>query len=116
MKIMIIDDDGMILKMASFILKRFGHETVTALSGDEGISLMRTKLPDLLLLDIEMPQKNGFETLEEIRADSSLSALKVCMMSGTVTGEIKSKAQSLGAVGVISKPLEAAEIADLLRG
>lgn len=108
MKVLFIDDDSMILRMAGFIMKKGGHEALTAGSCDEGIAQIQELSPQMAFIDVEMPEKNGFETLEAIRAEGL--GLRVWMMSGTVTEEVVARAKSLGAEGVIEKPLNAAEV------
>ena len=114
MKILIIDDDPMIRRMAGFILRKKGYEQAEAGSGDEGIALMREQKPDLTLIDVEMPDTDGFETLEKIRSDDGLKDSKVCMMTGTLTDEARARAEGLGAVGCIEKPLDAAVLYDII--
>ncbi|MBR4622714.1 MAG: response regulator [Ruminococcus sp.] len=115
MKVLIIDDDSMILRMAGFILKKGGHEAVAAGSGEEGISLAGESAFDMVFVDVEMPGMNGFETLEKLKA-GPCGDIRVCMMSGTVTDEVRQKASQLGAVGVIGKPLDAAEVLGIING
>ncbi|MBR1724183.1 MAG: response regulator [Ruminococcus sp.] len=109
MKVLFIDDDSMMLRMAGFILKKGGHEAFTAESGAEGLRLIEEWRPELVFIDVEMPQMNGFETLEAIKKSGN-TELRVCMMSGTVNDEITEQALRLGAEGVIEKPLNAAEV------
>ncbi len=116
MKVLFIDDDSMMLRMASFIMKKGGHQAVTAESGAEGIELIKENAPDVVFIDVEMPGMNGFETLEALNAEGALSGTRVYMMSGTVTGDVESQAKSLGAAGVIDKPLNAAEVLGAVNG
>lgn len=114
MKVLFIDDDPMILRMSGFILKKGGYEALAAGSGDEGIALIVEQSPDLVFIDVEMPEKNGFETLEEIR--QSGIDVRVCMMSGSVSSEIRDKTVALGAEGLIEKPLNAADVYSVIKG
>ncbi len=111
-RVLVIDDDSMILRMAGFILKKGGHEAVTAASGAEGLEILKRELPDMVFVDNEMPDMNGMELLQAIGSDSSLSAVKVCLMTGTLTNEIQAQAQALGASACIGKPLNATELLD----
>ena len=113
-RILITDDDSMMLRMAGFIVKKAGHEAVTASSGDECLQKMRESLPLLTVIDVEMPGKNGIETLEAIRADSSLEGARVCLMTGTLTDEIRARAEELGALGCLDKPLAADALKDMI--
>lgn len=114
MKVLFIDDEPMILKMAGFILKKGGYECVTAGSGEEGIRLCKESCPEMIFIDVEMPGMNGFETLEELKK-SSVNA-RICMMSGTINEEVMRKARALGAVGIIEKPLNAQVVYSMIEG
>ena len=116
MKVLIIDDDSMMLRMASFIVKKAGHEALTAQSGEEGIELARSEVPDMAFIDVEMPVMDGFTAAEQIKSDAALSGVRICMMSGTVTDEVTARAEQLGADGVAAKPLNAAEIVGIING
>ncbi len=110
MKVLIIDDDAMIQRMASFMLKKLGHEAVTAGSGQEGLDKLRNDAPDMTLLDVEMPGMDGFQVLEAIRADAAIQDAKVCLMTGTLTDEVRAKADALGCCEYLHKPLTALEL------
>ena len=104
-KILIVDDDAMMLRMAGFILKKKGYETVTALSGGEALNVIGSDRIDLVFLDVEMPGMNGLQTLETLRGQPETAGLPVCLMSETVDETIQTQAETLHAVGVIMKPL-----------
>lgn len=108
--ILVIDDDAMIQRMAGFMLKKLGFTAITVGSGDEGISLLRSESPALVLLDVEMPGKDGFAVLEELRSDAALQSTKVCLMTGTLTDEIREKAKALECCACLHKPLTAPEL------
>ena len=111
-RILFIDDDAMILRMAGFIMKKCGCEALTASSGEEGTALAVSESPDMVFVDMEMPGMDGFETLVQLKAQA---AAPVYMMSGTVTEENRKRAEELGACGVISKPLNAAEVMSIVK-
>ena len=113
-KVMFIDDDPMVLRMASFIMKKCCRQAVTASSGDEGILMIRNEIPEIIFIDAEMPEKNGFETLKEIKNDSETAAIPVCLMSGTVSDELKDKAILSGAIGLIEKPLQLPQLLSII--
>ena len=111
-KVMFIDDDGMIRKMAGFIMKKCGQQAVTASSGEEGLRLFGSEKPELVFVDMEMPGMDGLETLEKLR---QITDAPIYMMSGTVTEELKKRAAELGAGGVIDKPLNAATVSAIVK-
>ena len=110
-KVLVIDDDPIMLKMAGMILKKAGCETVSALSADEGEALISSEQPDLVLADNEMPDRSGMELFEKLREQGS--RLSLCIMTGTVTDELTEQAARLGA-DCISKPLVFAKVSEII--
>ena len=115
-RIIIIDDDSMTLRMIGFMLKKKGYESTGVQTAEEGLSLIRSEQPELVLLDVEMPGVSGIEVLRGIRADEDIKDVKVCLMSGTYDEDKKAEGDELGAVGFISKPVDAAELFTVLGG
>ncbi len=113
-RILVVDDDSMAVRMIGFILKKTGHECIGAFSGAQGIQMLKSEKPDLMLLDVEMPGENGFEVLEALRRESGISDAKVCLMSGPMTDDLRARAEKLGAVGFISKPVSSPELMEIL--
>ena len=107
-KVMFIDDDPMVLRMASFMMKKSGYVSVTAQSGEEGLAAAAAESPALIMVDAEMPGTDGFEVTRQLT--SGQTAAPVCMMSGTITDEIRAQALSAGAIDIIEKPLKAPDI------
>jgi two-component system nitrogen regulation response regulator NtrX len=101
--ILIVDDEPAILNSVSKILEDEGYQVVVAKSGTEALKLLSTDLPDLVLLDIWMPDLDGLETLK--RAKEQAPKLQVMMMSGHGSIETAVKAIKLGAYDYIEKPL-----------
>ncbi|MBU6376297.1 MAG: response regulator, partial [Bdellovibrionales bacterium] len=101
--ILIIDDEAAIRQSLAGALSDEGYEVQLAESGREGLGRIRASRPDLVLLDIWMPEIDGIETLKLIK--SEFSDLPVIMMSGHGTIETAVKATKLGAFDFIEKPL-----------
>jgi DNA-binding response OmpR family regulator len=103
-RVLVVDDQQDIRDMARVVLAGAGYDVVTAASGREALRLARGEPFDLMLLDINMPELDGWATLRLVRADEALDALPVAMFS--VKGEIRDKVASLqdGAVDYITKP------------
>jgi two-component system, NtrC family, nitrogen regulation response regulator NtrX len=101
--ILIVDDEESILRSLEGILSDEGFEVINAKSGAEAMEKIQEEIPDLVLLDIWMPGKDGIETLADIK--TSYPSLQVVMMSGHGTIETAVKATKVGAYDFIEKPL-----------
>ena len=103
-RILVVDDQDDIRETARVVLAGAGYEVVTAPGGREALRLARAAPFDLMLLDINMPDLDGWATLKLVRADDDLESLRVAMFS--VKGEVRDKVTSLqdGAVDYITKP------------
>lgn len=104
-RVMIVDDDFLNLKMASFILEKNGIEVIAMKSGQELLDKIKEIKPDLILLDVNMPEMDGFETLERLRAqeESSLE-IPIIFLTGDDSNETETKGLALGAMDFIKKP------------
>ena len=109
--ILIIDDDIQILKLLREMLKREGHKVVEAPDGKKGIRLFKENGADLILTDIIMPEKDGLETIMELRKDSP--NVKIIAISGG--GRIEAEpylnmAKQFGALRTLRKPFQREEL------
>ncbi|MCI8669309.1 MAG: response regulator [Lachnospiraceae bacterium] len=111
-KILVVDDDAMNLKMAEFILKKKDYLVLTAKSGLECLEILEAEDVELVLLDIEMPEMNGMETLEKIRANRKSAGLPVMFLTATVDSESVAAAEKLGASDFIKKPFLPQDLMD----
>lgn len=101
-KILVIDDDPMNLRMASFLLTKQSYEVVTAGSGDEGLKILDDTPVDLILLDIEMPGMDGIETFQYIMVEHI--EIPVIFLTASTDTKNVIEALRLGAVDYITKP------------
>ena len=110
-RVLVVDDQEDIRDMARLVLTGAGYEVVTAASGREALSSARASSFDLVLLDINMPELDGWATLRLLRADESLDSLPVAMFS--VKSEVRDKVAGLkdGAIDFITKPFGVDELA-----
>ena len=116
-KILVFDDEPAILLMIKKMLERAGHEVEVATNGKEGMELFEKNKPDLLITDIIMPEKEGLETIFELRR--KYQDLKIVAISGG--GRIGPDgylpgAKLLGADAVFTKPLSPKEFTDAVNG
>ncbi|MCU0652863.1 MAG: response regulator [Candidatus Pacebacteria bacterium] len=81
--ILLIEDEEVIIRLLSRKLASMGYNVILAMDGQEGLEKMRESCPDLVLLDIIMPQKGGFEVLEEMKRDADLAKVPVIIISNS---------------------------------
>ena len=111
--ICIVDDEPSILNTLSSILEDEGYQVSLAKSGPEALKLIRAEPPELVILDIWMPEIDGLETLKQIR--QQFPKLMVIMMSGHGSVETAVKATKLGAYDYLEKPLDLEKVTILVR-
>ena len=103
-KILIADDEHKIIMTLEYAFRKAGYEVFIARDGSEVLELLKTETPDLILLDIMMPNVDGYTTLAEIKKDKNLSGIKIILLSAkTGEADIK-KGMDLGADDYITKP------------
>ena len=119
-KVMIVDDEPNIVLSVEFLMKRAGHEVVTAGDGEEALRVLAETKPDLMILDVMMPNKNGFEVCADVRANPETADLPILMLSAKGREAEREKGLSLGANAYITKPFSTHELVarvdELLRG
>ncbi len=106
--ILVIDDEPAILKTLKIFLEGKNHTVYTAQTGSEGLSLYEQRQPDLVILDIRLPDKNGLDILRQIQEEESLA--KVIMITAYQDMETAIQAMKTGAYDYIRKPLDIDEI------
>lgn len=102
-KILFIEDESALQKTFGEILKQEGHEMISALDGETGLRLAKTKKPDLILLDLILPRLHGFEVLKELKKDESTRDIPVIVLTNLEgLGDVE-KAIGLGATTYLVK-------------
>jgi CheY-like chemotaxis protein len=104
--ILIIDDSKLVLQITSDLLKKDGHNIITSQTGKEGLDLARTGNPDLIILDIVMPDMDGYDVLKELKKDEFTKNIPVIMYSSKTKKEDILLAMKLGVADYISKNCE----------
>lgn len=109
-RVLVVDDEPDILQSTSFLLKKMGHEVLTARDGRECLEKLRKVKVDLLLLDFFMPGMSGREVLERIRKDKNLKDTKVVMLTVARLSETgRGMLKKLKVLDFIQKPFEIKE-------
>jgi DNA-binding response OmpR family regulator len=115
-KIMVVDDDPDILEVLYFNLKARGFAVTTVSSGQEALQAVPLEQPDLLLLDVIMPDLDGWEVLKIIKDHYDVSEMKVIMLTAKNTERDKLIGTSiLKADGYVTKPFDIDELLDFIR-
>ncbi len=114
-KVLIADDEPNILISLEFLMKREGHQVLLARNGIEALEVIRSERPALVLLDVMMPGRNGYEVCQAVRADEALAGTKILML--TAKGRDTDIAQGLGvgADGYVTKPFSTQALAAKVR-
>ena len=104
--VLIVDDDVRLREYVRVNLEAEGYLVREAGSADEGLASLDDELPDLILLDVMMPQVDGWEMLQQIHEHTGVGAIPVVMFSGKVDERSAAEAESRGAQGFIGKPFD----------
>lgn len=110
-KILIVDDDPHILMPLEFLMLKNGYEVLIARNGAETMSIIENFIPDLVLLDIMMPDVNGYDICAHIKSVPTYARTKVVFMSAKTSQDDINKGYELGASLYIPKPFSTRELA-----
>ena len=115
-KILIVEDDQMIGSMYRTKLEQDGFIVLTAANGAQGLELALNEKPDLVMLDIIMPQLDGFSVLRQLRGNEGTKNTPIIMLTNLGTDEDKAKGQKLGATDYLIKAnLTPAQISEIIK-
>ncbi|HSS69641.1 MAG TPA: response regulator [Casimicrobiaceae bacterium] len=109
-KILIADDEPSIVTALEFLLRRSGYEVQIARDGDEALRLVETMRPDLVLLDIMMPVKSGYEVCRELRERPESRDVKIIMLSAKGRDAEVAKGLTVGADIYVTKPFSTRDL------
>lgn len=109
-KILVVDDKPMNVKLLTDVLTFKGHEVVSAAGGIDGLAMVRSENPDLVLLDVMMPDMDGYAVCRAIRDDSATALLPVVMVTALDATRERAKGLEAGADDFLSKPINQPEL------
>jgi len=104
--VLIVDDSSTNLVLLEAILQEEGYRTYTAINAKEAFSIIEHSKPDIILLDLLMPQVSGFDILEKLKSNLSTSEIPVVVVSAVNTKENIELCKDLGAADFFSKPID----------
>jgi len=109
-KVLIADDEQNIVISLEFLLKRESFEVIVAADGEAALQMIAEHRPDLVLLDVMMPKRNGYEVCQQIRANSALKGVKVIMLTAKGREIEVAKGMALGADAYVTKPFSTKDL------
>ena len=107
--VLIVEDNERNMKLARDVLRAKGYATLEAVNGETGVRLALAHRPDLVLMDIQLPDINGFEAFRRIRADSGAAHIPVAAFTASVTSGDRSRITDAGFDAFIGKPVNLKE-------
>lgn len=114
-RILIVDDSPTQTLSLAKILKKNGHDVMTAKDGAEGVAVAKAELPDLVLMDVVMPRVNGFQATRQITKNPSTSHIPVIIVTTKDQETDKIWGERQGAKGYVVKPVEEAILIDTIK-
>ena len=114
-KILIVDDEPGIVRLISMRLKAKGYEVFEACDGLEGVSVALKKIPDLILMDIKMPNCGGVGAFERLIQIETTKSIPVIFMTAFPTAEIKAQVLKMGAKDCMSKPFISKDFEQIIK-
>ncbi|WP_224702261.1 response regulator transcription factor [Devosia aquimaris] len=113
--ILIAEDEPSILESLDFILRRAGWNVSAVTDGDSVLEAVRRLRPRLVLLDVMLPKRSGFDVLKQIRASAELAAVPVLILTAKGQQQDRRTAEELGADGFVTKPYANADVVGAVR-
>ena len=108
--VLIVDDEPNIVLSLQFIMERAGYAVTTAADGDEALRLAFAAPPDVVLLDVMLPNRNGYDICRELRAKPEFTATKIVMLTAKHRDVERETGLALGADDYITKPFSTREV------
>jgi DNA-binding response OmpR family regulator len=114
-KIMVVDDDYELLKLIGMLLRRIGADSRAFYDGQEALQYLETETPDLIILDLMLPDMDGFEILGRIREQRKFDQVPVLILSAKADPNSIRQGLEIGADGYVTKPYIANSLIDRVR-
>jgi two-component system alkaline phosphatase synthesis response regulator PhoP len=114
-RILVVDDDREIVRLVRTYLEQDDYEVLTAYDGETALHILRRERPDLVLLDLMLPERDGWDVTRVVRGDASLAAMPIIMLTARVEDHDKIVGLELGADDYVSKPFNPREVVARVR-
>jgi DNA-binding response OmpR family regulator len=114
-QILVVDDEPSIVLSLEFLMKEAGYAVRIAADGEAALQEIRTAPPDLVLLDVNMPKRNGYEVCEAVRANPAWKAVRIIMLTAKGRDVERQKGLAMGADDYVTKPFSTHEVVQKVR-
>jgi len=114
-KIVVVDDDPSLVHLMTANLEEEGYRVLSGYDGQMAIQLARTELPQLIILDVNMPMTNGLKAMEAIRENPSTHGIPIILLTGETSEKVFPRADAAGRVMHIKKPVDLEELNSVVR-
>jgi CheY-like chemotaxis protein len=104
-RVLLVEDNAANLALMEYLLRAFGHATLSAKDGESGVALAARERPDIILMDLQMPKLDGFETAEQIKAFPHLKNVPIVAVTASAMVGDRDKILARGFDGYIAKPI-----------
>jgi len=114
-KILLVDDSETVLMMEQMILKKDRYQLITAKNGKEGVQKALETRPDLILMDVVMPEMNGFEAVRCLRQQAATQSVPIVMVTTKAEAESMEIGYEIGCSDYVAKPIDSTELLTKVR-
>jgi DNA-binding response OmpR family regulator len=114
-RILVVDDDREIVRLTRAYLEQSGYQVLVAYDGEAALHILRRESPDLVILDLMLPDRNGLDVTRTVRRDASLAAMPIIMLTARVDDQDKIVGLELGADDYVTKPFNPSELMARIR-
>ncbi|GMV73748.1 MAG: hypothetical protein AMXMBFR78_06990 [Rubrivivax sp.] len=114
-KVLIADDEPNIVISLEYLMKREGYQVLVARDGEQALSMIRAERPALVLLDVMMPGRSGFEVCQSVRTDEAFAGMKIMLLTAKGRDTDVAQGMALGADAYMTKPFSTRELAARVR-
>ncbi|WP_085900003.1 response regulator [Kiloniella majae] len=113
--VLVVEDEPHIVDSLSFLMKKAGFDVFIARDGDAALRMVESRPPDLILLDIMLPRRDGFEVLKYVRANDAWKEMRVILLTAKGRDVDRLKGMELGADDFVTKPFSTKDVVRLVK-
>jgi len=115
-RVLVVEDEPHIVESLSFLMKQAGFEVAVARDGAAAIRVIESRPPDLVLLDVMLPRRDGFDVCQTIRANPDWNGVRIVILSAKGREQERRKGLELGADDYVTKPFSTRDVVERVRG